>query len=182
MTVSLVVLLQASLALTVKVRVTVQPLLVSTCVTLVVTELQRSLAVTCAATLASVGGLVGLQPRLPPFGTVSAGEVKSSIVTVWLHVLLLPHGSIAAQVRVAAKVLPHSPLVVVSRMTMRLVPQTSTGALGASKLQAAPHSTVLFVARSEDDTSELQTRHYLVCRLLLPHRSIAAQVRVAAKV
>ena len=56
-----------------------QPLVVSRCVTLVVTALQVSLAVTCAATLASVGGLVGLQPKLLPVGTVKVGTVVSDV-------------------------------------------------------------------------------------------------------
>src|SRR5258708_16243846 len=115
---------------------------------LVVTALQLSLAVTSSARLASVGKLAGLQPRLPPLGTTSVGGVVSKIVTVWLQVLLLPQGSIAAQIRVAAKVLPHSPLVVVPRITMRLVPQSPPRVVGGSKLQAAPHSMVLLLAQT----------------------------------
>src|SRR5437016_3241363 len=75
----LFVLLQPSLTATVKTRVTTQPLGVSACVTLVIkVPLQPSLAVTSAFTLASVGRLPGLQPRLLPVGTVTSGAVVSS--------------------------------------------------------------------------------------------------------
>src|SRR5947199_272663 len=77
---------------------------------------------------------------------VIVGGVVSTTVTVWLQVFVLLHASIAAQVRVAEKVLPQSGFVVVFRMTMRLVPQPSAGAEGGSNVQAVPHSTVLFVA------------------------------------
>ena len=70
-------LVHASAAVTVKVRVIVQPLVVSRCVTFVVTALHVSVTVTSKATLASVGGLVGLQPRLLPVGTVNVGGVLS---------------------------------------------------------------------------------------------------------
>ena len=70
------------MAVTVKVRVIVQALVVSACATLVVTALQVSLAATCVATLASVGRLAGLQPRLLPVGTVNVGGVESA---TWNH-------------------------------------------------------------------------------------------------
>jgi len=70
---------QASVAVTVNVRVTPQPLVASTCDTLMVTALQVSVAVTSDLTLASVGRLVGLQPRLEPVGTVIVGAVVSAV-------------------------------------------------------------------------------------------------------
>ena len=71
---------QASVALTVKVRVTTQPLVASTCDTLTVGVPQVSVAETRALTLASVGRLAGLQPRLPPVGTlVNVGAVVSAV-------------------------------------------------------------------------------------------------------
>src|SRR6266404_9553767 len=100
---------------------------------------------------ASPGAVGGSKLQAVPHSTVLlvaqviVGGVVSRTVTVWLQVLLLPHGSIAAQVRVALKVLPHSPFVLVPRMTMRFVPQASPGAAGGSKPQALPHSTVLLV-------------------------------------
>jgi hypothetical protein len=48
---------------------------------LVLATLQLSEAVTSALTLASVGGVAGLQPRSPPEGTVRLGGVKSWMVT-----------------------------------------------------------------------------------------------------
>ena len=72
---------QPSVAVTVKVRVTVQPLVASACVTLTVAVPQLSVAVTCALTLASVGGLAGLQPKLPPAGMLAiTGAVVSTKV------------------------------------------------------------------------------------------------------
>ena len=86
---------QVSVAVTVKMRVTMQPLVVSMCVTFVVTALQLSLAVTCDATPASVGGLAGLQPKLLPMGTITKGFAVSRMVIVWLQVALLPQASVA---------------------------------------------------------------------------------------
>src|SRR5258708_22611514 len=113
---------------------------------------------------------------------VIVGGVVSRIVTVWLHVLLFPHGSTAAQARVAAKVLPHRPLVVVLRITIRLVPQAAAGAVGASKSQAAPHSTVLLLAQMMVGRAVSRIVTVWLQVLLFPHGSTAAQVRVATKV
>ena len=63
-------LLQASEALIVKVRVGAQAVPPSTWLTLMVGIPQLSLAETKALTLASVGSVVGLQPRLEPVGTL----------------------------------------------------------------------------------------------------------------
>ena len=78
-TVLLVVLLHASVAVTVKVLVFVQPTRESAKVMFVVTALQVSVEVTCAATLATVGGVAGLQPRLLPVGTVRLGRFVSIV-------------------------------------------------------------------------------------------------------
>src|SRR5437667_3530 len=61
------------------------------------------------------------------------GAVVSTTVTVWLHRALLLQASVACQVRVASKVLPQWPavLVTVLRMVMVAVPLLSI-ALGAS--------------------------------------------------
>src|SRR6266550_5242274 len=75
------------------------------------------------------------------------GAVVSMTLTVWLHWALLPQASVAAQVRVASKVLPQWPVVLVTVLTTvmaRLVPPLSV-AVGASKLQAAPSCTVVLV-------------------------------------
>src|SRR5439155_93452 len=75
---------------------------------------------------------------------VMTGSVVSTMVTVWLHMAVLPQASVACQVRVASNVEPQWPVVLVAVLKMVIVgaPQLSV-ALGASKVQAAPHSTVL---------------------------------------
>src|SRR5204862_10619 len=112
---------------------------------------------------------------------IEGGEV-STTVTVWLHVLVLLQASIAAQVRVAEKVFPHSGLVTVFRMTMWFVPQASAGAEGASKVQALPHSTDLLVAQVMDGGVVSTTVTVWLHVLVLLQASIAAHVRVAEKV
>src|SRR6266581_3644804 len=74
------------------------------------------------------------------------GAVVSTTVTVWLHWALLVQASVACQVRVASKVLPQWPavLVTVLRMVIVAVPLLSV-AVGASKVQALPNCTVLLV-------------------------------------
>src|SRR5260370_10551284 len=74
------------------------------------------------------------------------GAVVSTTVTVWLHWALLLQASIACQVRVASKVLPQWPavLVTVLRIVMVAVPPLSM-ALGASKVQAVPNFNVLLL-------------------------------------
>jgi len=54
----------------------------------------------------------------------------------------LPQTSVAFQVRVAEKVLPHAAFVIV--LTTLNVPSLMAG---ASNVQAAPHSTVLFATQ-----------------------------------
>ena len=77
---------------------------------------------------------------------VIAGAVVSTIVTLWLQVLLLPQASVAAQVRVASKVVPQWPVVLVTVLTIEIVllPLLSV-AVGASNVQGVPCSTVLLV-------------------------------------
>jgi len=71
---------QPSVAVTVNVRVTVQPLLASLWKTLMVAALQVSVAVTSDLILASVGSVAGLQPRFPPAGTLEiTGAVVSTV-------------------------------------------------------------------------------------------------------
>ena len=66
---------------------------------------------------------------------------------VWLQLKLLLHKSVARQVRVALKVLPQNPavLVVVPTITIiTLVPSQASVADGLTKFQALPDSTVWF--------------------------------------
>src|SRR5207244_2534382 len=75
---------------------------------------------------------------------VMTGGVLSTTVTFWLQDAWLEQQSVACQVRVIA--LGQAPLVVVLRRVMiTLVPQQTSETEGASKLQAEPHSTLLFV-------------------------------------
>src|SRR5438874_270793 len=77
---------------------------------------------------------------------VITGAVVSNTVTFWLHWAKLPQASVACQLRVASKVLPQWPVVLVTVLTMVMVllPLLSV-AVGASKVQAVPCSTVLLV-------------------------------------
>src|SRR5207247_7831686 len=73
------------------------------------------------------------------------GAVVSMTLTVWLHWALLPQASVAAQVRVASKVLPQLPAVLVSVLTTvmaMLVPPLSV-AVGGAKPRADPSCAVL---------------------------------------
>src|SRR6266404_4188553 len=67
---------------------------------------------------------------------VLTGAVVSTPVTFWLHCALLPHASVACQVRVASKVLPQWLAVFVTVLTivMVLVPLLSVS-VGASHAQ-----------------------------------------------
>src|SRR6266566_4281397 len=109
-----------------------------------------------------------------------SGAVVSMTLTVWLHWALLAQASMAAQVRVALKVLPQCPAVLVTVPTtviVRLVPPLSV-AVGWSKLQAAPSCTVLLVLL------QLMTGAVVSMTLtvwlhwaLLPQASVAAKVQ-----
>src|SRR5712671_3238754 len=79
---------------------------------------------------------------------IMVGLVVSTTVTFWLHSAVLPQASVARQVRVASKVFPQWPvmLVTVPRMVIVALPHVSV-ALGASKDQALAHSTVLLATQ-----------------------------------
>ena len=70
---------QGSVAVTVKVLVIAQAEPLVAVVTLMVAVPQAAEAVTRPVTLATVGRLVGLHPRLPPVGTVTVGAVVSTV-------------------------------------------------------------------------------------------------------
>jgi alkylation response protein AidB-like acyl-CoA dehydrogenase len=72
------------------------------------------------------------------------GEVVSTVAMVWLHVLVLPHGSLASHVRVATNVLPQPWFVTVLTIETVTEPHASLAA-GSSKVRLpTPHSLVLF--------------------------------------
>src|SRR5207247_1291741 len=79
---------------------------------------------------------------------VMVGLVVSTTVTFWLHSAKLPHSSVARQVRVESKVLPHWPVVLVAVLTILTVtlPHVSA-AVGQSKAHGVVHSSVLSPAQ-----------------------------------
>src|SRR5437867_6026904 len=111
------------------------------------------------------------------------GAVVSTSVTVWLQSLELLQASVARHVRMASKVLPQWPVVLVTvlRMVMVTVPQVSL-AVGASKRQGLAHSTLLLGAQAMLGAVVSTTVTVWLHSLELLHASVARQVRVASKV
>src|SRR5438067_7265550 len=112
------------------------------------------------------------------------GAVVSTTVTFWLHWAKLPQASVACQVRVASKVLPQWPVVLVTvlRIVMVLLPLLSV-AVGESNVQAVPCSTVLLVLLQVMTGAVVSTTvTFWLHRAKLPQASVACQVRVASKV
>src|SRR5689334_4529803 len=111
---------------------------------------------------------------------VNTGGVVSTTVTVWLHVTPLLQQSIASQVRVI--IAGHDDklfVIVLTTVTVTFVPQHASIAVGGSKVQALPHTTVLFVAHvksggvvSITDTAWLQIEE------VLAQQSTATHLRV----
>jgi hypothetical protein len=91
----------------------------------------------------------------------------------------LPQASVADQVRVAEKVLPHSPLVTVLVIAMTtLVPPQPSVAVGRVKLNDVPHSTVALGAQVIVGAVVSTTVIFWLHRAVLPAPSVASQVRV----
>src|SRR6266571_1689593 len=110
------------------------------------------------------------------------GAAVSIVAMVWLHVLVLPHWSVATQVRVATKVLPQVKLVTVLRMLIAAVPQVSL-AVGVSKVRLpTPHSLVLLSEQEMLGAAVSTVAMVWLQVLVLSHWSVATQVRVATKV
>jgi len=79
---------------------------------------------------------------LLPAQLIVGGTVETAAI-VWLHVLVLPHASVATHLRVATKVFPQPKLVSVLRTDTLTVPQLLL-AVGVSNVKfPAPHSLVL---------------------------------------
>src|SRR5438477_9078892 len=114
---------------------------------------------------------------------VMDGGVRSSTVTFWLQSAVLPQASVARQVRVASKVLPQWPavLVTVLRMVIVALPQVSL-AVGASKDQALVHSTILLGTQVMVGGVWSSTVTFWLQSAKLPQSSVARHVRVASKV
>src|SRR3989442_414026 len=114
---------------------------------------------------------------------VIVGAVVSTTVTFWLHRALLPQASVASQVRVASKVLPQWPAVLVTVLTMALVAKPQVWLkVGASSVEAAVHSTVLLATQVMVGAVVSTTVTTWLQVLLLPQESVALQVRVALNV
>src|SRR5437867_85193 len=101
----------------------------------------------------------------------------STTVTSWLQVLLLPQQSVAAHVRLMS--CGHVPgFVTVLRIVMvTLVPQQASAAVGGSKPQGVPHSTVLLVAQVITGGVVSTTRTSCVQVMRLSQQSLASQMR-----
>src|SRR5439155_12495067 len=114
---------------------------------------------------------------------VIVGAMVATIVTFWLHRALLPQASVASHVLIASKVLPQWPEKLVTVLAIALVtkPQVSLK-VGASKVQAAVHSTVLSATQVMVGAVVSTTVTFWLQRALLPQASVASQVRVASKV
>src|SRR5882724_11033006 len=115
---------------------------------------------------------------------VITGAVASTTVTFWLQEALLPRASVAIHTRVASKVVPQWPAVLVTVLTIVivLVPLLSV-AVGASKVQAVPNSIVLLVLLQVITGAVVSTTvTFWLQEALLPQASVACQMRVASKV
>src|SRR5882724_9456501 len=115
---------------------------------------------------------------------VITGAVVSTTMTFWLQEALLPQASVARQMRVASKVLPQwlAVLVTVLTIVITALPLLSV-AVGASNVQAAPSSIVLLVLLQVITGAVVSTTvTFWLQEALLPHASVACQVRVASKV
>src|SRR5438094_10172642 len=114
---------------------------------------------------------------------VMVGLVVSTTVTFWLQSAVLPQASVARQVRVASKVLPQWPaiLVTVASLVIVTLPQVSL-AVGALKDQALVHSTVLLGTQVMVGSEERRVGKVWMQSAVLPQASVARQVRVASKV
>src|SRR6185436_12853809 len=103
------------------------------------------------------------------------GGVVSTIVTVWLQVLVLPQQSLASQVRVTT--CGQIPVfVTVSTTAITFVQQLSL-TVGASNVQFEPHSTVLFVAHVIVGGVLSTTETTCVQVAVIPRQSVRTKAR-----
>src|SRR5439155_1758068 len=93
----------------------------------------------------------GVAGHLIVLGAGSAamtGALSSITLMVWLAVLVLPHGSLAVQVRVTEDFCGQVPGVVTSAKVSVTVPPQASVATAWAKLGVAGHSTVLGPGRA----------------------------------
>src|SRR5439155_1411985 len=172
---------QASVARQVRVASKVLPqwpvMLVTVLRTVMVTSPQVSVAVGASKDQVLQHSTVLLPTQM------MVGVVVSCTVTFWLQSAVLPQASVARQVRVASKVLPQWPvmLVTVLRTVMVTLPQVSV-AVGASKDQLLEHSTVLLPTQMMVGLVVSCTVTFWLHSAVLPQASVARQVRVASNV
>src|SRR5260221_9604798 len=95
--------------------------------------------------------------------------VSTTVIVCVFDALVLPHASIACQLRASVYVFPH-PWVVVSPSGTTVAPPQVSLAVGELKVGLAGHSTVPSLPtsmRSEEHTSELLSHSVVAFRLLL---------------
>src|SRR5580765_4679558 len=104
------------------------------------------------------------------------GGVVSTIVTVWLQVLVLPQQSLASQVRVTTCGQIPVFVTVFSTTAITFVQQLSL-TVGASNVQFEPHSTVLFVAHVIVGGVVSTTETTCVQVAVIPRQSVRIKAR-----
>src|SRR5207249_11105830 len=85
------------------------------------------------------------QLKVVGVGQIMVGPAGLGVAMVWLHALVLPHGSVASQVRVATNPPPPVGFVTVLRMVTVTGPQLSL-AVGSSKVKVAPPDWLVLLA------------------------------------
>src|SRR6266516_3307993 len=161
---------QASVAVQVRTCTTGQlPLLVSTKVNVGLAS-QVSVAV-AVAKLGAAG-----QSIVPGTGKAAiTGAVMSRTLMVWLAVLLLPHASVAVQVRTCTT--GQLPLLVSTKVNVGVASHASV-AVAVAKLGAAGQSIVLGTGKAAITGAGMsRTLIVWLAVLLLPQASVAVQVR-----
>src|ERR1041385_7256023 len=135
------------------------------------------LASLASAAMVKVAGAINAAPFVGAMMFTTGGVVSTTVI-VWLHCDELPQASVARQVRVAEKVLPHAGLVTVLRTVTVALPQVSL-AVGVPKVHAVPISTV--AAAGQVIVGAVVSTTVTVCEhcALLPQASVAFQVRLA---
>ncbi len=113
----------------------------------------------------------------PGRAEITGGTVSSTLI-VWVATAVLPHKSVAVQVRVMLNSFGHEPFVVTSLNIKVGAPQLSV-AVGVAKDGVAEHSIVVGAGKPEM-TGGVVSSTLMVCVAVavLPQRSVDVQVRV----
>ena len=113
-----------------------------------------------------------------PCAVVTAGGVVSRMVITWLRLVVLPHGSVAVQVRVT---MLEQPTVLVTVTTLGVItPAHRSVNTGVVKLGAAGHSIVAFAPCAVVTAGGVVSRTVITWLrfVLFPQGSVAVHVRV----